>query len=603
MPTSPENASDSDSEKTDAVSASSDFSIATHTPLNSHPSVLSHPIEEIVTMTDKEDSKTFGTPLQQFVQKLSSVLAKYNVDTKLTDGNFPEWALEIKRILNAIDYHKYLSKLDFKYPGLSDDQHLKVKLVLSIWLLGLMDNQNKTRCQTMMKLRKSRDSDEEDEDKPEDSNDEDDIDYEPSLIWSFLKNHHQKISEAGLQTIEDAISNLKILDSDSFKVHCDKFNNLVADFVKYRGHMSSASAARKLIKTVRSRINENVSENIYSHVVPLTREGVVQYLIEYEARNGGFTTPALIEAGQVSYSSSTARAGGGNRPGFSNLRRTKPKCTAHHCISTTHTPEKCFAKPANHAARDRWIAEMEAKRSGGNGNRPGNSSQTANVNGVKQLTLPSACVSIASTNPFASLHVYLDDEEELTVPSSVTTSASIFEASHTVFDDNTPAANIVNQNNNVWALYDTGATHYMFKDENLFSSSSLIKIDDSSKRLRLAGGDASLAVHSTGKVHLKSGTGKMFELNNCLYVPELAQNLLAGGAMLRKGVQVLVHPKDPNCFSLVFNGEALFNGVFASNNLMYVALKPVSQVHDSTASAIQTEDSALQHRRLGHLST
>lgn len=73
--------------------------------------------------------------------------------------------------------------------------------------------------------------------------------------------------------------------------------------------------------------------------------------------------------------------------------------------------------------------------------------------------------------------------------------------------------------------------------------------------------------------------------------------------MLRKGVEVLVHPNDSNCFLLVVNGEALFNSVFASNNLMYVALEPVSPLHDSTASIIHTEDStALHHRRLGHLS-
>lgn len=131
----------------------------------------------------------------------------------------------------------------------------------------------------------------------------------------------------------------------------------------------------------------------------------------------------------------------------------------------------------------------------------------------------------------------------------------------------------------------------------------MIKIEDASKILKLAGGNVPLAVHSTGKVQLESGSGKLFELNNCLYVPELSQNMLAGGAMLKKGVQVLVHPKDSNCFSLVFKGEALFNGVFATNNLMYVALEPVSPLHDSTACSTQTEDlSQLQHRRLGHLS-
>lgn len=172
----------SEIDNTDPDSASSDFSSKTHTPSSKHkrasdPSPSSHPS----VMTDKEDVKAFGTPLQQFVQKLTSVLANYTVDNKLSDGKFPEWSLEIKRILNAIGYHKYLSKPDFTYPGLTDDQHLKVKLVISIWMLGLIANQNKTRCQTMMSLRKSKDSDDEDE-TADDRDDDDDIDYEPAPI-------------------------------------------------------------------------------------------------------------------------------------------------------------------------------------------------------------------------------------------------------------------------------------------------------------------------------------------------------------------------------------------------------------------------------------
>lgn len=240
------------------------------------------------------------------------MLAKYGVDTKLTDGNFPNWSLEVKQVLKAIDYDKYLTKPDFRYPELTDDQHLKVKLVLSIWMMGLMDDHNKTRCQTMLKLRSCRDVDDDDDDDPDHSDDDDDIVYEPFLIWSSLRNHHQKISEAGLQTIEDAINEMKIQPGDSFKVHCDKFNNLIADYVKYKGKIFSSRAARKLIKTVKTRINENVSENIYSNVSPLTREGVVQYLIDYEARNGGFTTPALMEASQAGYSTAAAQTRNGN---------------------------------------------------------------------------------------------------------------------------------------------------------------------------------------------------------------------------------------------------------------------------------------------------
>ncbi|KAG0151286.1 hypothetical protein CROQUDRAFT_87100 [Cronartium quercuum f. sp. fusiforme G11] len=108
----------------------------------------------------------------------------------------------------------------------------------------------------------------------------------------------------------------------------------------------------------------------------------------------------------------------------------------------------------------------------------------------------------------------------------------------------------------------------MFKDKALFLPSSLIKNDDPSKQLKLASGSASLAVHSKGTTQYIAGNGHMFELKNCLYVPDLACNLLAGGLLRQQGVDECRNPDDPDCFSLVLKNVALFNGTLASNNLM-----------------------------------
>lgn len=154
---------------------------------------------------------------------------------------------------------------------------------------------------------------------------------------------------------------------------------------------------------------------------------------------------------------------------------------------------------------------MEAGQNGNQSNRPRNTTQNTSVNGIKQLSLSSASPAVASNNVFASLHVHL--EEDISASHSAT---ATFEASHTLFAEDTPAANIVNESGGQWALYDTGVTHYMFKTDELFTSSSLTKINNTSKRLKLAGGEAPLAVHSTGTVKLKSGSRKMFELNYSL---------------------------------------------------------------------------------------
>lgn len=300
----------------------------------------SSPSQTIMNPSASSDTKVFGTPIQQFFQKLNTVLAKYNLDTKLSDGNFPDWSLGIKQMLKSIDYHKYLKKIYFKAEGLTDEQHLKVKLVITIWMLNLMNQENKNWCQTMLRLRKEREVDNDDSDTEieDESDDEEEMIYEPSLIYKYLRNHHNKISESRLPAIDDVINDMKIHSSDSFKVHCDKFNNLIADHHQFKSKMTSSQAARKLIKLVKGRISETTSELIHSQVKPLTREGVVQYLIDFENRNGGFTMQAMKVANYVNNAPSQTRSQ--SESNSAEQIRQKPKC-----ISQIHSPEECFAQP------------------------------------------------------------------------------------------------------------------------------------------------------------------------------------------------------------------------------------------------------------------
>lgn len=577
------------------------------------------------------DLKGFGTPIQQFVQKLNAVLAKYHLDTKLSDGNFPDWSLGIKQVLKSIDYYKYLKKIDYKAEGLTDEQHLKVKLVITIWMLNLMDHENKNRCQTMLRLRRERSEDEDDSDteREDDSDDEDDMVYEPPMIYKYLRNHHNKISESGLQAIDDAINEMKIHSSDSFKSHCDKFNNLMADHHLFKGKMTSSQAARKLIKSVRNRISETTSELIHSQVKPLTREGVVQYLIDYENCNGGFITQSMKVANYTSLDTTQTQP----ESNAIEQAKRKPKCTEHKCISQTHSPDECFAKPKNFGARDKWIAEMDAKRR--NGTFRNFKPSSSNVSGMKRISLPSSLSSANAT--FASFHVtysvkencspetdrretdrdytveeQVDDDnisidlsgeprgdcDEIIIPPTVMYPQV---ALHNVFSEGSSAANLVKSSDD-WALFDTGSSDHVFKSELFFDASSIRPVDDKNHRLNLAGGGASLAVKSRGTAKLQSGSGKPFELAKSLCVPELAQNLLAGGLMLRKGITILINQEDPNCFSLVYKNEALFNGIFTPNNLMFVTLESVSHFSGHQFNTTEVELMNLQHRRLGHIS-
>lgn len=163
---------------------------------------------------------------------------------------------------------------------------------------------------------------------------------------------------------------------------------------------------------------------------------------------------------------------------------------------------------------------------------------------------------------------------------------------------------------NDWALNDTGASHHMFRTTVHFVANSIIPNPDPSRRLTLAGGDKTLSVHSLGVVELLDVLSGCIELHHALYVPDLNKNLIAGGALVKKGVTSIVHPEDPKIFSMFCNGRRLFDGFF-SGNLMFIRLlnvnsnknvsiispsiPPVGYVADSDQSIL------LLHKRLGHV--
>lgn len=153
-----------------------------------------------------------------------------------------------------------------------------------------------------------------------------------------------------------------------------------------------------------------------------------------------------------------------------------------------------------------------------------------------------------------------------------------------------------------WALNDTGATHHVFKDHKFFKSESFKENDVSSKRLKPAGGEVFLNVNGQGNIVLKAGDRTTFEFLNCLWVPDLSRNLVAGGILKSKGVRELYDSADSSNFSLIKGNLALFNGYIGNDNLMHLELKPVSQSTSSVTCIATNVSLSLVHRRLGHVS-
>lgn len=145
-------------------------------------------------------------------------------------------------------------------------------------------------------------------------------------------------------------------------------------------------------------------------------------------------------------------------------------------------------------------------------------------------------------------------------------------ASPSIFDDDVSALVSKLPNIKLWGLLDTGATHRIFKTQDMFDKDTFKTLPESNRKLTLAGGTSFLEVKTKGTLQLKAGEGSVFELKECLYITELSRNLIAGGILIKKGVEILINPNNPSCFSLVLNNKALFNGVFLSNNLMLVEI-------------------------------
>lgn len=75
-----------------------------------------------------------------------------------------------------------------------------------------------------------------------------------------------------------------------------------------------------------------------------------------------------------------------------------------------------------------------------------------------------------------------------------------------------------------------------------------------------------------GNVNLLNSKGEEIKLKECLYVPDLSRNLIAGGRILRAGAVTTVL-EDPN-FRIDHGMKELFIGRFiGEGSMMYVALR------------------------------
>ncbi|KAA1108731.1 hypothetical protein PGT21_050230 [Puccinia graminis f. sp. tritici] len=100
-------------------------------------------------------------------------------------------------------------------------------------------------------------------------------------------------------------------------------------------------------------------------------------------------------------------------------------------------------------------------------------------------------------------------------------------------------------------------------------------VKNNSKKLDsiMTAGSEELSVEAIGEVAIKGVSVEKFTLRDSLYIPNIRNNLIAAGALKRKGATEVQDPNDQSKFNIMFDGEIFLHGRYV-NNLMVVKIDP-----------------------------
>lgn len=513
--------------------------------------------DTLINMTSNNPSEPSLSSEFLLPSNINTMLYKVSVCDKLTDNNYVSWALSINRALRSLGLHQYLK----------DEESMTCKPNFSTfcecitnWMLNSMDAVNSNRMQSKIMIPDNEDLE---------------LFYSPQKLWEETRLFHAPPTEAARFRLETELDNFKQGYKIDTLTHLDKFNNLKDRFILSGGKKTSDQLARRLLHSLNPS-HKDIVDSIIRNISPLafdTVESEIKRILSESntvGSSGGQASHIQDEANQAV-----------------NFRR-KTKCTPTQCQGP-HPAASCFAKPENFAARDKRRDELIAA---GKWRGP-----------IPITTAPTSTnVNHAGPSDVAALNLAMQQMSLASQANHTTVLNCQYYCSNTA----ATAPDLMND----WALNDTGASHHMFRTTVHFIANSIVPNPDPSRRLTLAGGDKTLSVHSVGIVELLDVLTGRIELHHALYVPELNKNLIAGGALVKKGVTSLVHPEDPKIFSMFCNGRRLFDGFF-SGNLMFIRLrsignnnKNVSTVPPSVSPIDHDTNSNqslfLLHKRLGH---
>ncbi|KAG6477561.1 hypothetical protein ZIOFF_066828 [Zingiber officinale] len=144
--------------------------------------------------------------------------------------------------------------------------------------------------------------------------------------------------------------------------------------------------------------------------------------------------------------------------------------------------------------------------------------------------------------------------------------------------------------NEIWFL-DSGCSNHVTGIKKNF-----VELDENYNSLLELGDSKKLKIEGKGVVSVFSAEGQQKRMHDVFYTPEIAQNLLSVGQMMKNGYKLVF--AEGQCEITDRNGQKVAVMKMTSNNLFPLKMTPYSNVVLKTEVV---DDSHLWHLRYGHL--
>ncbi|EGF99495.1 uncharacterized protein MELLADRAFT_112708 [Melampsora larici-populina 98AG31] len=175
------------------------------------------------------------TPAQRQSIKMTSILHKIAISTKLSSSNYVAWSDGIRFGLMAASYDHYLDSEEAGAQGINPDIHSATKKAIFYWLLSSIDLTQSTRFISMI------------------SKFENGIkttDPSPSLLWKTIRDYHISNSESVKLMLRSEITDLSQGTTKDLLDYIDIFRAKVDAYLGSNGEMSEEEQARQFVRSL-----------------------------------------------------------------------------------------------------------------------------------------------------------------------------------------------------------------------------------------------------------------------------------------------------------------------------------------------------------------